>query len=290
MNWFKLYEFAAGQDLSVLAHNLQAAQLPHRFTDELDRQILWVPDKYTAQQAQLLIELYAREPSKRVIAAAPAPTSKLAIPSVRTIPITYTLLALSIIGYLFGLAPPAWRQPLLFFPIPLDGSVWPAVWHYWVATGEWWRLITPAFLHWSAVHIIFNALALVDFGGRLERQLPRLVYMGLFLFTAIVSNFGQFTFVPQVGFGGISGALFGYFGCIFAISWLVPTSNLRLPKVFVVFTLVMILAGIFGLLDSIIGPMANGAHLTGLAAGFVYGIGVGIFLKKRLAKPLGEII
>lgn len=288
LSWIKLHEFAAEQDLTVLAHNLQAVQLPHRFTDELDRQILWVPDQYVAQQALALIEIYRREPAKRVNAPQPVQATKLAIPGLRTIPITYTLLLLSIVGYLFGLAPAAWRQPLLFFPIPLDGAVWPAVWHYWVATGEWWRLITPAFLHWSAVHIIFNALALVDFGGRLERQLPWYVYLGLFLFTALVSNFGQFTFVPQVGFGGISGALFGYFGCIFAISWLVPRSNLRLPKVFVVFSLAMIVAGVLGLLDSIIGPMANGAHLTGLAAGFIYGMGVGLLLKKRLEQSAGD--
>jgi membrane associated rhomboid family serine protease len=68
----------------------------------------------------------------------------------------------------------------------------------------------------------------------------------------------------------------------------VPKSNLRLPKVFVIFSLVMIVAGILGLLDSIIGPMANGAQLTGLAAGFVYGIGVGLLLKKRLEKSAGE--
>jgi len=283
LSWIKLHEFSAEQDLTVLAHNLQAAQLPHRFTDELDRQILWVPNIEVAQYAQQLITLFKQEPQRRLTAAPVSAKPKLAIANFRTIPITYTLLFLSMVGYLFCLAPPAWRQPLLFFPIPLDGSVWPAAWHYWVATGEFWRIITPAFLHWSAVHIIFNGLALVDFGGRLERQLPWYVYLGLFLFTAIVSNFGQFTFVPQVGFGGISGALFGYFGCILAIQWLVPQSNLRLPKVFIGFSLVMIAAGIFGLLDAIIGPMANGAHLTGLAAGFVYGLGVAVLFKRRLA-------
>lgn len=291
MSWIKVHEFTAEHDLHVLAHNLQAAQLPHRFTDELDRQVLWVPDRAVGQQAQGLIELFLREPTRVFASAAtstaPVAKAKLAIPSFGKTPITYILLALSIIGYLVCLAPFAWRQPLLFFPITLNGAVWPAVWHYWVATSEYWRILTPAFLHWSAVHIIFNGMALVDFGGRLERQLPRIAYLGLFLFTAIVSNFGQFTFVPQVGFGGISGALFGYFGCILAIQWLVPKSNLRLPMVFIVFSLGMIVAGFLGLLDRIIGPMANGAHLTGLAAGFIYGCGIAIFLKRRLEKMAG---
>jgi GlpG protein len=282
--WIKVHEFPAEKDLQVLAHNLQVAQLPHRFTDELDRQTLWVPDRAAEQQAREILRLFMQQPEKIFQAVKKTPKAAWGIPSFGKIPVTYILLVLSIIGYLLSLAPPAWRQPLLFFPIALDGAVWPAAWHYWVATSEYWRLITPAFLHWSAVHIIFNGMALVDFGGRLERQLPRIAYVGLFLFTAIVSNFGQFTFVPQVGFGGISGALFGYFGCILAIQWLVPKSNLRLPLVFIIFCFGMLVAGVLGLLDQIIGPMANGAHLTGMIAGFVYGCGLGIFLKSRLER------
>jgi GlpG protein len=104
----------------------------------------------------------------------------------------------------------------------------------------------------------------------------------LFLFTALVSNLGQFTFVPQTGFGGISGALFGYFGCILAIQWLQPKSNLRLPLPFILFSAAMLAAGILGFLDQVIGPMANWAHLAGLAAGFVYGGVLALFMRRRL--------
>lgn len=286
MSWIAIQKFAAETDLHVLAHNLRAAELPHQFTDEIDGQLLWVPDREVAAKVQVVVNLYLRDPDK-IVQTHPhpkknAPMPESPIPKFSQAPITYVLLALSILGYLMGMAPLSWRQPLYFFPIPLDGFVWPAVWHYWLATHEYWRIITPTFLHWSAVHIIFNGLALVDFGGRLERQLPRMAYLGLFLFTAIVSNFGQFTFVPRVDFGGISGALFGYFGCILAIQWLAPKSALRLPLVFVLFSMGMLAAGIMGFLDKVIGPMANGAHLTGLAAGFVYGCFIAIFFKKRL--------
>ncbi|MEY4588976.1 MAG: hypothetical protein RL497_1052 [Pseudomonadota bacterium] len=282
MSWIKVQEFAAEHDLQVLAHNLQAAQLAHRFTDEQDGQILWVLDSKDEAQVREVLNVFLRQPDKIFPVAEIKPGMSLAIPSFRSTPLTYILLALGVIGYCFSFAPFAVRAPLLFFPISLSGSVWPAAWHYWVATSEYWRLISPAFLHWSAAHIIFNGLALVDFGGRLERQLPRGVYLGLFLFTAIVSNVGQFTFVPQTNFGGLSGALFGFFGCILAIQWLVPKSPLNLPLPFILLSTAMLIAGILGFLDRIIGPMANWAHLTGLAAGFVYGCAVAPFLKRHL--------
>lgn len=274
MSWIPVQKFPSTDNLEVLAHNLRALKISHQFTDELDCQVLWAPNQHIQEQLKPIIQLYLQQPHFRVEDIKPNPTSlgPLAIPGLRQTPLTYILLALSILGYCLSFAPPQLRQPLMFFPIPLDGFVWPAAWHYWLATGEYWRLITPTFLHWSAAHIIFNGLALIDFGGRLERHLPRGVYLGLFLFAALASNFGQFTFVPQAGFGGISGALFGYFGCIFAIQWLVPQSPLHLPKVFVFFSLGMLAAGFFGLLDHVIGPMANGAHLVGLIAGFVYGV------------------
>ena len=53
----------------MLAHNLQAAQLPHRFTDELDRQILLVPNAEVAKFAQQLITLFKQEPQRQLTAA-----------------------------------------------------------------------------------------------------------------------------------------------------------------------------------------------------------------------------
>lgn len=273
MSWIPVHKFPIDYDLGVLEQNLRAAKIPHQFTDELEAQVLWVPDKTAAEKTNAKVAQFLQNPQLRN-SQIPVQVSaeRWAIPSLRQTPLTYILLFLSIVGY--GLSfKPSLYHPLLFFPIPMNGFVWPAAWHYWLATGEYWRFISPTFLHWSAVHIIFNAIALVDFGGRLERVLPRGTYLGLFLFTALAANFGQFTFVPQqTGFGGISGALFGYFGCILALQWLVPQSPLHLPKVFVVFSLAMLAAGFFGLLDRIIGPMANGAHLVGLIAGFIYGL------------------
>lgn len=274
MSWIPVHKFPSADNLEVLADNLRAMKIPHQFTDELDGQVLWVPNQQIQEQLKPVVQMYIQQPDFRVADNKPAQTSlgPLAIPGILQTPLTYILLALSIMGYCLSFAPPQLRQPLMFFPIPLDGFVWPAAWHYWLATGEYWRLLTPTFLHWSAAHIIFNGLTLVDFGGRLERLLPRGAYFGLFLVTALAANFGQFTFVPQTGFGGISGCLFGFFGCIFAIQWLVPQSPLHLPKVFVFFSLGMLVAGFLGLLDRVIGPMANGAHLAGLVSGFVYGV------------------
>lgn len=78
-----------------------------------------------------------------------------------------------------------------------------------VASGQPWRILTPAFLHFGLLHIVFNALWLWILGGRLELFLGRGLYLGLFVFTALVSNYTQFFMEPRSIFGGLSGVVYG---------------------------------------------------------------------------------
>jgi membrane associated rhomboid family serine protease len=81
--------------------------------------------------------------------------------------------------------------------------------------GEWWRLLTAAFLHIGPVHLLLNMLALLVFGAELEGALGR----GRFLTLYLVSALGGATAIQLFGgFGtsvaGASTAIYGMLGAL----------------------------------------------------------------------------
>jgi len=82
-----------------------------------------------------------------------------------------------------------------------------------VQLGEWWRLITAAFLHIGPLHLVVNMLALLLFGSELERQLGRARFLGLYLVAALggataIQLFGN----PGGYVAGASTAIYGLLG------------------------------------------------------------------------------
>lgn len=129
-----------------------------------------------------------------------------------------------------------------------------------------WRLFTPAFLHFSATHLIFNLYWWWYLGGKLEIHYgsPRLI--ALFFITGVLANLTQFYWQGPL-FGGLSGVVYGLFGFFVVMSFGKKQHPLQLPKALVVF---MLLWMGFGFLN--IGlPMANEAHLAGFLSGSVLG-------------------
>src|SRR6058998_27438 len=57
-----------------------------------------------------------------------------------------------------------------------------------VASGDWWRLITAAFLHASLIHIGLNMLALVWLGGPVERYLGHVQYLALYIVSGLAGS------------------------------------------------------------------------------------------------------
>jgi len=144
-------------------------------------------------------------------------------------------------------------------------------------THEYWRLITPVFLHFSAMHIIFNLIWWWDLGGLIERTQSKMQLLGVFLATALLSNLGQsLAFGNANNFGGLSGVVYGLLGYV----WLYPLANprvgFRLQPAIVIFMVGWLVVGYSGILDNIIGQMANEAHLMGLLTGIILGCAFGL--------------
>ena len=81
-----------------------------------------------------------------------------------------------------------------------------------VAEGEWWRLLTSAFLHANLIHIGLNMLMLWWFGRALEALLGRGRFIGIYLVSALAGAAGALLVNPEAFTVGASGAIFGILG------------------------------------------------------------------------------
>ncbi len=83
-----------------------------------------------------------------------------------------------------------------------------------VLNGEWWRIVTSAFLHGSEIHILFNMIALWQVGTFIELiyGTPRMAF--IYFFAMLGSGLGVTYFTPTEVTVGASGAIFGLFGAL----------------------------------------------------------------------------
>ncbi len=168
----------------------------------------------------------------------------------RATPAVIAIIALSAVVYLFQ------RQNALF---NIDYAHYTAA----VEQGEWWRIITAAFLHSrSFFHILFNMYALYLFGPGLERQIGAVSFTGLYL-TSAAAGGALFQFLSEGGAVGASGAIFGLFGAV--LVGVLPLRNT--PQGAAHLRRLLILLAVNLALPLIAPNIAWEAHLGGLAAG-----------------------
>ncbi len=153
--------------------------------------------------------------------------------------------------------------------------------------GEVWRLVTPIFLHFGVMHLLFNMWMLWDLGRLVEGSRGSLKFLGLVLVVAVVSNFAQFyitslydaTYAFNI-FGGMSGVLFGLLGYAWMKSRYDPAAEIYVHPNTVTFMMIWLMVCALGL----IGHVANWAHSLGLAVGLA--IGIAPFAWRRLVSKL----
>ena len=173
--------------------------------------------------------------------------------------VTWALVAINVVLYLFELARPSLGYDLGMIGLgrftnggPLQG----------VAEGQWYRLITSAFLPppgggLGPLDIIFNMWALILVGPALERLLGHLRFLTVYLVSALGGSVALYILAPYELALGASGAIFGLFG-----AWFVVAKRLRLDSRWIVAII---------LLNLILGFTVHGiawqAHVGGLLSG-----------------------
>jgi membrane associated rhomboid family serine protease len=81
-----------------------------------------------------------------------------------------------------------------------------------VHNGELYRLLTSGFIHYGAVHILFNMVILYRFGEMLEPALGTVRMACLYVAALLCGSFGALLLTPHALTGGASGAVFGLLG------------------------------------------------------------------------------
>lgn len=85
--------------------------------------------------------------------------------------------------------------------------------------GQWYRLITAAFMHASWEHIIFNMLTLAIVGPPVEAEIGKVRFLALYLLSALGGSVASYLLGPRFELGlGASGAIFGVMGAYYVLA------------------------------------------------------------------------
>ena len=132
------------------------------------------------------------------------------------------------------------------------------LWLPFLEQGDWWRLITAAFLHHGPLHLGLNMLALYWFGSPVEMFLGRARFLLLYLVGGLAGSAGALIATPHSPTVGASGAIFGILGAALVLErqrpYVLGGSALTVIVVNIVFTFV-------------VPGISIGGHLGGLAGG-----------------------
>ncbi|MET3699233.1 rhomboid protease GluP [Bacillus oleivorans] len=131
-----------------------------------------------------------------------------------------------------------------------------------ILEGEWYRLITPIFIHIGVFHLLMNTVALYYLGAIVERIFGSLRFFIIYMIAGIMGSIASFAFSPTLS-AGASGAIFGCFGALLYFGMLQPKLFLRTIGYNIFIVIAFNLA-----LGFTIPGIDNAGHIGGLIGGF----------------------
>jgi membrane associated rhomboid family serine protease len=144
--------------------------------------------------------------------------------------VTYALIAVNVLAFVVQMTSGNLEKQL---------ALWPPA----VADGQLYRLVTAAFLHYGATHLLLNMWALYVVGPPLEMWLGRLRFGLLYALAALGGSVLAYVLSPlNTATAGASGAIFGLFGATFVVGkrlaldvrWVVAVIAINLVFTFLV--------------------------------------------------------
>jgi len=192
-------------------------------------------------------------------------------------PVTMLLIALSVVVALISQVGDD-RSVLTWLTIAdlryFDGTIgggFTAILH-----GQLWRLVTPIFIHFGFLHILFNMMWMYDLGPVIERRWSSRTLAVLVLAAAVLPNVGEYLvnwdlktgvhYANAFG-GGMSGVVYALLGYLWIRGLVDPAAGIRIrPQV-----MVLMIGWLVLCMTGVLGPIGNCAHAVGLLTGAAFG-------------------
>lgn len=182
--------------------------------------------------------------------------------------VTYLLIALNVILYVIPVLTNSYDTIINNFCVygPL------------IKAGQYYRIITGAFLHGGILHLAFNCYALYVIGSQLESYLGKVRYLIIYLFSAVTASLFSIIFNSNPSIGA-SGAIFGLMGALvyFGYHYRVYLGNVLKSQIIPLI-----------LFNLLIGALSTGidnfAHIGGLIGGLLITSALGIKYKSSTSQ------
>ncbi len=181
--------------------------------------------------------------------------------------IVYGLLAINVVMYILtmlvsGSSSLGFNGALLI----LGGKYGPAI-----DAGQYWRFITPIFLHGGLIHLAFNSYALYALGPEAERIYGNLRFLAIYMLAGIGGSIASYIWSPGLSIGA-SGAIFGLIGALAAFYYraralLGAEASRERVNQMIGLAVVNIVFGF-----ALAGTIDNAAHIGGLIVGGIAGL------------------
>lgn len=154
-----------------------------------------------------------------------------------------------------------------------------------VLNGEYYRLITSAFLHGNLIHLLVNMYSLWIIGSQVETYIGKIKFLFIYILSAIMGSVFSLVFLGNNISIGASGAIFGLMGSLlyFGYHYRLYLSNALSNQIIPIIVLNLILGFSMSGID-------NAAHIGGLIGGYLSTMIVGLKYKENNVERINGLI
>ena len=270
---------------------LEGRGIRHRIIEESGQQVIWVNSETAAEFVGQSLNSYLQRPGSHTDQESTARQGlklsgkrmlAIGLRAFGASPVTFTLITVCIlVAAASALGSEAGRVSYLFYPVISSDSLLPLLADL-SSPDVIVRTLTPVFLHFGELHLVFNMLWLWYFGKQLEAIQPVWVFILLVFITGFISNTTQYLYIGYNNFGGMSGVVYGLIGYAWVIHSFMPYSYLLLNNsMFVFFVAALILMEVIAS-----SWIATAAHVGGLVSGLLIGVAMVLYYRLVLGRQV----